>query len=181
MLNGGTGDDTQLGGDGDDTLNGDFNLGDSREAKFFSRRSFGFLRSDDVQYGGNGNDMLNGGYGNDVLNGVGLRRGVGEIDQLLGGPGQDEFVLGDQAGSFYLAKGDFDYALIQDFWVDQDQIKLSGQADNYVLAHTEGSLPGGTGIYHNSERSGSLTPDTGDLIAISTQSISDFSRGFLFV
>ena len=145
------------------------------------QRSFAILRSDDVQYGGDGNDSINGGYGNDQLTGAGLNKGVGEIDRLNGGFGRDKFVLGDRTGSFYLGKGDFDYALIEDFRADRDHIVLSGRASDYVLARVGGSLPSGVGIYRDLDKSGGLTPSEDDLIAISTQSISDFNRGFRFL
>ena len=88
-LNGGFGSDTQLGDDGNDVLNGDFGN------RFSTAGFFGFFESNDVQIGGNGNDKLNGGAGNDKLNGAGDRFGAGEIDELMGGSGRDTFVLGD--------------------------------------------------------------------------------------
>jgi hypothetical protein len=65
-------------------------------------------------------------------------RGRGEIDQLTGGTGVDQFILGDSNNVYYndgslLTPGTGDYASIIDFNASQDQIQLKGSASNYVL------------------------------------------------
>ncbi|MEO1377191.1 MAG: peroxidase family protein [Cyanobacteria bacterium J06635_10] len=193
-LNGGFGNDTQLGGDGNDILNGDFDFGDRRNRNSGlnlsssvrggnkNRFGFSFFSSDDIQFGGNGNDTLNGGFGNDNLTGVGNNLGVGEIDRLNGGAGFDTFNLGDENHVFYHGKGIFDYALIEDFRVRQDTIVLNGEKSDYVLATIEdANLPQGTGIYFSRDDSNNLTPSVDDLIAVVTQEIYNFDRGFSFV
>lgn len=70
----------------------------------------------DVLTGSGGSDRLVGGSGIDILNGAGAgSRGFLEVDILTGGLGQDGFILGDRAGSYYRAGGIRDYALITDF------------------------------------------------------------------
>jgi hypothetical protein len=88
-----------------------------------------------------------GGFGSDILIGGGK---AGEVDILIGGifadtdddgisdtifregdfglPTQDLFVLGNNAGSFYLGAGFADYALIRDFEVGFDLIQVSDAA-----------------------------------------------------
>ena len=173
-LNGGFGSDTQLGGDGNDTLNGDFNFA----SRFSTSNFFGFFNGNDVQIGGSGNDKLTGGTGNDKLNGTGDRLGVGEIDELTGGSGRDTFVLGDRENIFYSRQNAFDYALINDFEVSQDTIELRGEIADYVLAPTSGDLPQGTGLYLDVDSSGEFTSGTDELIAISTQTLGSLENGF---
>jgi len=192
-LNGGFGNDTQLGGDGNDILNGDFNFGNNRQIKANNLRSLvkggkknrfasSFFDSDDIQFGGNGNDTLNGGFGNDRLTGVGENGGFGEIDLLTGGLGKDTFYLGDENQVFYHGKGNFDYGLITDWRAKQDTIVLHGKKSDYLLATIEDvDLPLGTGIYLDRDDSKDLNPSVDDLIAVVTQDISNFDRGFSFV
>ena len=176
-LNGNFGSDTQLGGDGNDLLVGDFDFDNS----FGASGAFGFSNGDDVQIGGNGNDTLTGGSGNDKQNGTGENLGVGETDELTGGADSDTFVLGDRHTAFYTGRNNYDYALISDFEVGQDTIELFGEASNYVIAATTGSLPQGTGIYLDTDSSGDFTAGTDELIAISTQTFASFDNGFSFV
>ena len=175
-LNGNFGSDTQLGENGDDLLIGDFDF----DNRFGASDTFGFSNGDDVQIGGNGNDTLTGGSGNDKQNGTGGSLGVGEIDELTGGSDSDTFVLGDRQTVFYAGQNVFDYALITDFEVGQDTIELNSAA-NYVIAATTGNLPQGTGIYLDTDNSGDFTAGTDELIAISTQTFDNFDNGFSFV
>ncbi|MEH2404178.1 calcium-binding protein [Nostoc sp.] len=121
-LNGGGGNDTLDGNNGNDILNG----GDG---------------NDSLQ-GGPGNDVLNGGSGDDILIGVfpgsPLLPGLGETDQLTGGPGADRFILGDAVNAFYddnntANPGFGDLASITDFDPSQDQIELNGLPEDYRL------------------------------------------------
>ena len=99
----------------------------------------------DRLYGGDGNDSLVGAYGNDILDGGNgddrltgagqidsfvIDMEQGEIDVLTGGAGKDTFTLGGgnnhsgYIGSFYLAAGNSDYALITDFNKDEDKLSI---------------------------------------------------------
>lgn len=175
-LNGGFGSDTQLGGDGNDILNGDLNF----NSQFNSPSSFNLFNGNDVQIGGNGNDELNSGAGEDKLNGTGDRFGAGEIDQITGGSGKDIFVVGDRQDAFYSSQKDLDYALITDFDIDRDTIELHGEITDYAIAPTAGDLPQGTGLYLDVDSSGDIS-DTDELIIISTQTFSSLDKGFSFV
>ena len=88
------------------------------------------------QFGAYGNDILDGGNGDDRLTGAGqidsfvIDMEQGEIDVLTGGAGKDTFTLGGgnnhsgYIGSFYLAAGNSDYALITDFNKDEDKLSI---------------------------------------------------------
>jgi Ca2+-binding RTX toxin-like protein len=89
---------------------------------------------DDRLIGNLGNDILAGGSGNDVLLGTldsppGF--GLGEQDMLSGGAGQDRFILGNSATSFYQDGGNSDFVRILDLEA-QDRIQLSSK-DSYRL------------------------------------------------
>ena len=87
---------------------------------------------DDEITGGGGNDFLIGNGGSDRLNGTdSLLRGANERDGLVGGGQGDRFILGDEAGSFYTAAGDSDFAEIRDF-SSGDIIQL-GRGETYSV------------------------------------------------
>jgi Ca2+-binding RTX toxin-like protein len=162
ILYGGAGRDVLFGFGGDDTL-----FGDSGDDGLFG--SIG----NDVIYGGNGNDIVNGdtgndqlfgGNGNDILTGVDTFApqelfGLGEIDTLTGGKGQDTFALGaaltnGRKATFYndgdpSLPGSGDYGLIKDFTVGQDSIRLVGNSTDYSLGKSSSNLPNGTSIFLN--------------------------------
>ena len=103
----------------------------------------------DVIYGGGGNDNLAGDGGNDSITGINWSgdNGVGQIDTLTGGSGNDTFRLGEQGKSFYDngVAGDFgynDYALITDFKAGEDKILLGSSLSNYYLQETRFSGAG---------------------------------------
>ena len=129
-MKGNEGNDILYGGDGDDKLDG----GDG----------------DDLLYGDAGNDEVKGGKGMDILTGVdpnSPQPGVGEIDKLQGNEDADVFVLGDNK-AFYVGKGNADYALIDDFKLDQgDKIQLVGSPNDYKLMTDIEGLPKGTAIF----------------------------------
>jgi Ca2+-binding RTX toxin-like protein len=134
-MKGNEGNDTLYGGDGDDKLDG----GDG----------------DDLLYGDTGNDEVKGGKGIDILTGVdlnSLQPGVAEIDKLQGNEDADIFVLGDKIkGAFYLGNGSRDYALIDDFKLDQgDKIQLASAASYSLMTDISG-LPKGVGILANDD------------------------------
>ncbi|MBJ7900113.1 MAG: hypothetical protein GC158_09380 [Cyanobacteria bacterium RI_101] len=111
-LNGGNGEDAIAGLDGNDNLFGG--------------------AGDDALIGGNGNDSLSGGAGADLINGVGSNRGATDTDTLRGGAHGDLFVLGDNAGTFYVGSGK---ARLADFVSGTDDIQLSAaDQGSYVFA-----------------------------------------------
>jgi hypothetical protein len=96
-----------------------------------------------------GNQVINGTACNDTLRGnnsgrdtlVGtteIARGFGEHDILIGGNARDTFVLGDTQGSFYLGKGNADYAEIHNFGRCNDLIQLAGSAQDYSISYAGG-------------------------------------------
>ena len=101
------------------------------------------------------NDAIRTGGGNDRLAGAvsnSLNPGIGEIDRLEGGAGEDTYILGNFITSFYddddpTSIGTTDYARIVGFSVTEgDRIQLSGPKTNYFLGNSP--IPGitGTGI-----------------------------------
>ncbi|MBD2461593.1 hypothetical protein H6G89_11080 [Oscillatoria sp. FACHB-1407] len=144
-----------------------------------------FPRTNDNVTGTDGNDVIWTGLGNDTLTGATATDfGVGDVDTLCGGGGQDTFVLGNASAVFYddgnsVTPGLNDYALIVDFNPTQDKIQLKGTAENYTV----GALPeqlgfAGTGIYYKNA-TGSGTPELIGVVA--GVSITDFNSGFTFV
>ena len=91
-------------------------------------------------FGGAGRDSLFGGDGNDTL--IGANSSVrNEIDTLTGGAGSDVFVLGNASGTFYDDRltsqtGTTDYALITDFTIGQDSLRL--KSGTYYFAAATG-------------------------------------------
>ncbi|MEL6383260.1 MAG: hypothetical protein AAFQ89_12575 [Cyanobacteria bacterium J06626_18] len=114
---------------------------------------FGTHGSDHMVGGGDRDDLF-GSSGNDVLIGVDTNDadpGKGEIDILTGGLGKDTFVLGHAGGVYYdddvlLDQGFGDYALITDFTMGDDSIRLSGSA-KYSLQNVALRSGTGAGIY----------------------------------
>ncbi len=121
VFRGGRGNDILKGFAGDDILRG--NSGHDA--------LYGGEGNDDLR-GGEGYDFLSGGDGNDILNGTGtFDKGSWEIDVLLGGAGNDIFVLGDEANAYYTGGYLLDYALIKDFDNQEDTLQLKGAASDY--------------------------------------------------
>jgi hypothetical protein len=86
------------------------------------------------------NDTLRGNNtGRDTLVGTtAVARGVGERDVLIGGNASDTFVLGDTRGSFYVGKGNADFAEVQNFNRCNDTLQLAGSAMNYTVSFANG-------------------------------------------
>ncbi|GAB4375681.1 MAG: hypothetical protein Kow00121_21720 [Elainellaceae cyanobacterium] len=123
--------DSILGQQGNDTLKGwrgdDYIFGGDDHDKIYGEEGH------DKLYGERGNDLLDGGSGNDILNGYGVGYVSPEIDTLIGGAGNDTFVLGDSYwGVHYNEPGD-GYAVIQDFKWWEDKIQVKGNASQYEL------------------------------------------------
>lgn len=124
-----------------------------------------------ASYGTDSNDLISGTSFGDLLSGVpvtGLFMGRGTIDRLIGGEGNDLFILGDARGRYYDDglldnSGLEDYALITDFQVSGDRVQLlSGQ---YFLEQTILNGVSGAGIYHDSNANGSFG-STDELIGV---------------
>lgn len=139
-------------------------------------------RTNDELTGTDSSDILYAGLGDDTLTGAGANGGVGEMDWLIGGGGQDRFVLGDSQQAFYndgqaLTAGLADFAVVLDFNANHDVIQLHGSAENYQLAEIPSSVGiSGTGIYQT-ERG-----NTPELIGVVVGvTLTDMSSGFSFV
>ena len=89
---------------------------------------------------------------------------------LVGGAGEDTFILGDAIQSYYLGQGNEDYALIQDFNEAEDLVQLHGSTADYTQQYQDGS----TYVFYQGS--------TSDLVAIFENIASvNFSSGFSFV
>jgi Ca2+-binding RTX toxin-like protein len=147
-LSGRGGNDTLLGGDSDDFLDGqegnDLVLGEDGNDSLFGGAGNDQVEGgegDDRLLGGVGNDTLLGGPGNDVLIGVDTNGsdspGLGEVDILTGGTGEDQFLLGDTTNVFYDdnsgSNGFADYATISGFNSNEDTIQIKGTLGDYRL------------------------------------------------
>ena len=123
----------------------------------------------DTLIGGSGDDEIYGNGGEDIITGVNPNlenAGVGEIDTLVGGTNSDYFLLGDVNQTFYddgeySSQGIEDYALIKDFDLTEDVLKLSGSKDNYRLGFSPITDITGTAIYRVGD-----DYETDELIAI---------------
>jgi Ca2+-binding RTX toxin-like protein len=142
-------------------------------------------RTNDILTGTSSNNVLWGGLGNDTLTGANASTaGVGEIDTLIGGGGQDKFVLGDATSVFYddgksATAGLQDYAIVTDFNIAEDIIQLKGAATDYTL----GAIPAGfgftgTAIYKSASSSTAVPELIGAVVGVN---VSSFSSGFTFV
>ncbi|MEM8613049.1 MAG: CARDB domain-containing protein, partial [Cyanobacteria bacterium P01_H01_bin.105] len=141
------GDDDIFGNGGDDELRGG--------------------RGDDFVVGGSGNDIVNGDRGDDILVGVNITNAVNpgsnQIDLLIGGFGDDVFVLGDTNQSYYVDTTSPDYAVIADYTAGEDVIVLHGSASSYSLGTPSTGLPTGTGIFQGTELVAIVQGDTAAL------------------
>lgn len=141
-LYGGDADDTLMGESGNDYLDGGFGVDFLDGGEGNDRLYGGDLN--DILIGGSGKDYISGGSGNDEITGVDIVSfGIGEIDRLSGGDGEDTFILGNANRCFYddgnnRNKGRSDYAFISDFNVNDDDILLFAGED-YYLDVTRGS------------------------------------------
>ncbi|MCU0533227.1 MAG: hypothetical protein MUD14_04935 [Hydrococcus sp. Prado102] len=154
-----TGNDRIFGGDGNDDISGvggnDYIFGGKGDD-----RVLGGLDDDQV-FGEDGNDTVVGSAGNDYVNGsVGDDVIIGsnpflripgfeafERDEMVGGEGNDTFVLGDAAELYYDNQGGTanvsDAALIVDFNPEEDTIQLPTLSDGeYILAPGPNSTQG---------------------------------------
>ncbi len=124
------GNDTLIGGTGDDDLEGGLN-----GAQFADVDTLLGLAGNDVLDGGAGNDFLDGGSGNDRLRGgFGESIGTGniEFDILVGGTDADTFLFGDGTAPYYIGTG---HGTIADFSIaGGDRIELFGDIGNYQLS-----------------------------------------------
>ena len=113
----------------------------------------------DLLFGGMGNDTVVGGAGFDTLSGVsrsGANPGLGERDRLIGGNGNDDFLLGDSVNIYYTdnnpaTSGLLDFAIISDFIVGIDRIQLNGLSTNYAIGTATGGGFTGAGIFRDDD------------------------------
>ena len=150
LVLGEAGNDSISGGLGNDTLEGnagnDLIFGNNGADEIFGNDGNDSLNGgagDDTLMGGSGDDSLNGNSNNDLLIGIDSNDpntdvGVGELDTLTGGNGNDTFVVADENRIFYddgdnFTAGDDDFALIANFNSNQDTIQLQGSTDIYSL------------------------------------------------
>ena len=74
-----------------------------------------------------------------------------EIDILTGTPQSDLFELGDVQQVYYSNLGIEDYALINNFNINEDRIQLHGDLEDYSLGTASEDLPKGTTISNNND------------------------------
>ncbi|NBD16529.1 MAG: hypothetical protein GVY04_10435 [Cyanobacteria bacterium] len=204
-VDGGAGEDEIKGGIGNETFRGGADK-DKLEGKEGNDSLFGDAGPDDIK-GGKGNDTLDGGAGNDKLNGeegndtltggagndeldgnkgddvlIGVKPeandpGAGEFDKLKGGDQSDTFVLGDSSQAYYVGNGISDYALVDDFELDEsDKIQLHGNPDDYSLGIDLPDLEKGTAIFLGSNQNDliGIVKDVKDIMLTDT-SIFNFA------
>lgn len=143
-LEGLEGNDYLQGEGGDDDLYGD--LGNDT--------LYGGAEGDEL-YGGWGNDSLYGGDGNDYLYGYGDYNATindeSQFDILVGGSGNDTFVLSNQQGAFYVESGD-GYAIIQDWEPEVDRLQtysITGVQYSVEYENVVGGAEKDTEIYYS--------------------------------
>ncbi|WP_168653190.1 S-layer family protein [Dolichospermum sp. UHCC 0299] len=95
---------------------------------------------DDTLIGGEGNDDIAGGDGSDIIIPVNpnvAKPGLGTVDTVTGGTGEDTFILGDVTWIGYddynrTTAGTSDYLIIKDFNPLEDIIQLLGSSSDYT-------------------------------------------------
>ena len=121
--------------------------------------------------GNGGHDTIKGGAGNDVINGTDqIVAGYLERDVLEGGPGADQFVLGDETQAYYATGGAQDYAVIQDFNSILDNLQLHGAAADYqqVQQGNDVHLTRNGDLVAILENNSNLTINVGDFDYVTT-------------
>lgn len=133
--------------------------------------------------GTSGNDYMIGFGANAGLSGVGITAvdakngsytydsyGVGEIDVLIGGEGENGFLLGTitnsgtpEAKPFYVGNGDEDYATIINFDPTRDYISLANSANPEILPHFSFK---DQYILESTEEGTKIFTKAGDLVAV---------------
>ena len=188
-LNGGNGNDTLHGGDDDDLLVGgrdnDLINGDGGNDNINSGSG------DDLINGGGGNDNINTSSGLDTIAGTSfLTLGVGEIDTIRGGADADVIRLGTNSAAFYddglAGNGIADYALIRGHQIGIDTIELYS-GETYFLGTSPIGGINGSGIYIDSDASGTLEQSVDEFIALTqgrilgSGQITGATPGFTFI
>lgn len=148
------------------------------------------MKGHDRLSGHGGNDSIFGNEGNDVLIGTSsTTNGQGEIDTLVGGSGNDRFVLAQALTStgvdYYsdnspLTPGLSDYALIYDFVAGQDKIQLRGSASRYVIQDVTLDSVSGAGIYIRSNISPTLSELVGVVKGVSASALNLAGSSFIY-
>ncbi len=146
-LYGWSGNDTLWGGSGNDYLSG----GDGLDNLYGEW-------GNDTLWGGSGSDYLSGGDGNDRLTGSSSRTHNGyEYDTLVGGAGNDTFVLGESAGNYYQGSG---YAVITDYNGAHDYIQVKSGSIHLRRGNWAGGSALDTAIYQGSDLIGVVQDNT---------------------
>ena len=142
------------------SLSNDMFGADSTQGDFLSGfggndRLFGF-NNDDTLLGGTGFDSLDGGQGNDSLQGSdGSTRFSFEEDTLIGGGGEDTFVLGLPGKVLYARSIGGDFAVIQDFEPGRDRLQLAGKRSDYFLSENSNLFD--AKLFYDADGSGTQT------------------------
>ncbi len=183
FINGGDGNDRIFGnggmdfisGDADDDIlsggdNADLILGGQGADRIFGDGGTDALNGgegNDFLFGGKDFDELKGAQGNDTL--VGTTLSATDIDALIGGAGEDQFVLGNEQGVLYSNAGEEDYAWLDDFDPLEDILQLQGSAFDYTVNNIELNGISGLGIFDGEE----------DLIAITANTELDLTADYV--
>lgn len=86
--------------------------------------------------------------------------GVGEQDILIGGPGRELFLLGTGNEGFYEGQGLNDFAIVRNFDLQGDRLRLNGSPNEYSL------VLGSSGIPVATPQAVSILTSAGDLVAV---------------
>jgi Ca2+-binding RTX toxin-like protein len=130
--------------------------GNQQDNKIIGNRGNNILlgkNGDDHLKGKAGSDRLKGGKGSDILMGASrAAHSRNTIDVMKGGQGADTFVLGKRGSVFYDDKqsqtaGLKDYALIRNFNISEDMLRIGGNWSNYLFTVAPPSLPAGVAVY----------------------------------
>lgn len=204
VVDAGDGNDTVEGGSDrlGDTING--GLGnDSLTGGGINSLTLGGAGNDTIRGGKDG--TINGGTGNDEIlaQGVSTRNdrptnviigsdgtGIGEIDRMVAGLGNDLFVLRNQGTVLYddgnaASTGTADFALIQEFNGANDRIELVGDETDYLIGNSPIADNPGEGLFLDTNQNQRLD-NQDELIAVVQGRLNrnvnlDFDRHFNFV
>jgi RTX calcium-binding nonapeptide repeat (4 copies) len=134
LIEGSPDDENLIGTIGDDCIYGfggnDNLIGGNGDDKVYADNFTNPAGGTTLLRGDGGNDEVNGGTQVNFINGTNnTLKGIGEADKLIGGgAGSNNFfqLAGNcPNGDFYIGNGDFDYAEIKNFDINNDKIELS--------------------------------------------------------
>jgi serralysin len=152
------------------------------------------VSGDNFIFGTDSGDTLVGTDVGDIISGMpsggSSNWGAGTVDEMTGAGEADTFVLGEAGQRYYDDgnskagnNGKSDYALIRDFETGADTIQLAGASDDYVFEAWAINGASGTGIFHDTNGSGTF--DSRDELIGLIESLQpgdlDIGRDFIFV